>query len=288
VGNIFAILKRFSHFFVFMALQIICFKMLYNGSPKHHESIGKTTNKFVGTVQGKKEAVTNYFFLKEVNDSLLKENERLRKSLLQEIKTIPITDSNGTVTYTKDSVEKTLRYHYFAAKVLDRTFDEPNNYLTIDRGAYQGIKKGMAVLSNNGIVGRVLNTSAHFSIVKCVISDRFKVSAQLKDGTLGYISWPEVDSRFVMLNDISPSINVKQGDTVYTSTSSLFPPNIPIGRVAALKQGSEANHYKVLLSTNFRRLHYVYVVEDMSADEMQAIIDTAKNIDKPFNPKGKK
>jgi rod shape-determining protein MreC len=256
--------------------------MLYQSSSRYKDSIGKKASELVGGVQAQKKSVTDYIFLKEINDSLLKENEKLRKQFMQEVKTIPITDSNGIAVVKKDSVEKTLRYHYFAAKVLDNSFDEPNNYLTLDRGAYQGIKKGMSVISNNGIVGMVVNCSPHFSVVKNIISERFKVSAQLKDGTLGYISWPEIDSRFVQLNDISPSINVKQGDSVYTSNSSLFPSNLLIGRIAELKQGADANNYKIFLSTNFRRLKYVYVVEDVTADEMQAVLDTAKAMDKPL------
>jgi hypothetical protein len=60
-----------------------------------------------------------------------------------------------------------------------------------------------------------------------------------------------------------------------------------IGRIAALKQGSESNHYTVLLSTNFRRLKYVYVVEDITADEMQVVLDTAKAMDKPLKSNGR-
>ncbi len=255
--------------------------MLYLGSAKSGKSIGISAGKIVGTVETKRKGITDYFFLKEVNDSLLKENERLRKQLMQEVTSIPIKDSFGNVVVKKDSIEKNLRYHYFACKVIDQTFDEKNNYITINRGSYQGIKRGMAVLSNNGIVGQVVNATEHFSVAKCVISERFRVSAQLKDGTLGYISWPDVDSRFVQLNNISPSVKVKSGDTVVTSPSSLFPANIMIGRVVGLKSGSDANHYTILLNTNFRRLRYVYVVEDISADEIQAVIDTAKAIDKP-------
>jgi rod shape-determining protein MreC len=257
--------------------------MLYLASPRHKDSIGRKASEIVGGVQAQKKSVTDYIFLKEINDSLLKENGNLRKQFMQEIKTIPITDSNGTVTYKKDSMTKTLRYHYFAAKVLDNSFDEPNNYMTLDKGAYHGIKKGMCVLSNNGIAGMVVNCSPHFSVAKSIISKTFRVSAQLKDGTSGYISWPELDSRFVQLNDISPSINVKQGDTVYTSNSSMFPANVMIGRVAAVKANADANNYKIFLSTNFRRLKYGYIVEDVTADEMQNVLEVAKEMDAEKN-----
>jgi rod shape-determining protein MreC len=287
VGNLIAILQRFSHFFIFLLLQFICFRMLYKSSPKHGNSIVKGASEIAGTVLAEKKSVSDYFNLKSNNAKLLKENEMLRQRLLQEEKGIPITDSFGNVTFKKDSVEKKFRYHYFAAKVLDHTFDEPNNYMTLNLGAYNGIKTGMSVLSAQGVAGIIVSVSPHFSVAKCIISERFKISAKLKDGTLGYISWPKLDSRIIQLNDISASAKVKRGDTVYTSTSSMFPANVMIGTVLAFKPSTEANNYLLAASTNFKRLEYVYIVEDITAEEVHAVLDSAKALEKLLNPKAK-
>jgi rod shape-determining protein MreC len=241
----------------------------------------------VGNLAKQKHAVTDYYFLREINDSLLNENKALRQKLFQQDIGIPIKDSNGTTTYLKDTIKKEFRFKYYAAKVLNNTFDEANNYFTINKGYEDHVKRGMAVLSSTGIAGQIISVGNKYAVAKSILSDRFRISAQLKDGTLGYINWSEMDSRFVTLNDIGPTINVKQGDSVYTSGFSLFPPNIFIGRVAGIMPGSDANKYKIYLSTNFKRMHFVYVVEDISGVQISNLIDTAKVIDAPYNPKNK-
>jgi rod shape-determining protein MreC len=277
--------KRNSSILLFIILQIICIRIIITGKTNISKSLINSSNKVVGTIYQKKQDVSEYFFLKESNDSLLAENARLRYKLMQEIKDIPITDSNGTVTYKKDSVTKNIRYHYFAAKVIQNSFDEPNNYLTIDKGRYNGIKIGMAVLSNNSIVGKVVNVSEHFAVVKSIISQRFRVSARISDGTIGYITWPDFDSKFAQLNDMSQNIKVKMGDSVFTTGYSMFPPDVLIGRIAQATATSEGYNLRVFLTTNFRRLNYVYVVEDISEQEMTAVLDTAIVKDQIKKPK---
>jgi rod shape-determining protein MreC len=277
--------KRNSNILLFIILQIICIRIIITGKTNISKSLINSSNKVVGTIYQKKQDVSEYFFLKESNDSLLAENARLRYKLMQEIKDIPITDSNGTITYKKDSVTKNIRYHYFAAKVIQNSFDEPNNYLTIDKGKYNGIKIGMAVLSNNSIVGKVVNVSEHFAVVKSIISQRFRVSARISDGTIGYITWPDFDSKFAQLNDMSQNIKVKMGDSVFTTGYSMFPPDVLIGRIAQATATSEGFNLKVYLTTNFRRLNYVYVVEDISEQEITAVLDTAIIKDQIKKPK---
>jgi rod shape-determining protein MreC len=285
VGNLFAIFHRFSHVFVFILLQFICFKLLYKSSPKHGKSIARSADEITGKVLTQKKSVTDYFYLKAINDQLLKENAGLRQKLLQEETGNPLKDSVGNITFQKDSVQKNFRYHYFPARVLDHSFDEPNNYMTLSLGKYAGVKKGMAVMSANGIAGVIVDVSPHFSVAKSIISEKFNVSGQLSDGLRGYINWPSIDSRFVQLNDISVSAKVKRGDTVFTSTSSMFPAKIMIGTIAAFKPSVDANNYTVLLSTNFKKLEYVYIIEDITAEEMNTLKDSVKASEKPANPK---
>jgi rod shape-determining protein MreC len=276
VGNILALIKRFGHVFLFLILQVVAFRFIVQSSNyKIARSIIGTQHSISGGLLQKKNQITEYLYLKETNDKLLAENTLLKKQLLQENKSIPIKDSTGTViSYNKDSVKKEFRYRYHPAKVVDITFDQKDNYITIDKGRYNGIKNGMAVLSEMGIAGQVINTGEHYSVVKSIISSRFRVSARLKDGTIGYINWPKQDSRFVKLNDISGSIKVAFGDTVYTSGYSLFPAGIIIGRIAKLELAENGNNYDVFLNTNFRKLHYVYVVEDISINEITTLQDS--------------
>jgi rod shape-determining protein MreC len=259
--------------------------MLARANKRVHQTIVSSSNSIAGGLYSQKRGVTDYLHLREMNDSLLKENQNLRKQLIQEIATIPIMDSTGSITYKRDTINKTLRYRFTAAKVIDNTFDEPNNYVTFNKGQYKGIKPGMAVLSGNSIVGVIKTVGPHYSVAKSIISQKNRVTAQLSDGTIGYLSWPEIDSRYAQLNDISLSKIVKPGDSVFTSLySTTYPPGIFIGKIAAVVPSASANNFTIALATNFKRLQYAYIVEDITIEEIKAVQDSALAIDNPPKP----
>jgi rod shape-determining protein MreC len=279
VGALLEFIKRYSHVLLFITLQVMCVKS-YLGNIKatsKNDKLNDNSKKLPGAVLSKKQAVvTDYFTLKEVNDSLLNENKRLREKLYQMEVGVPMTDSLGIVTYKRDSTEREYRYKYYAARVLTCTFDDANNYVTINRGFRDGIKRGMAVISGTGIVGEIKTVGPNHSVAVSILSARKRVSVQLKDGTLGFTTWDDFDSRYVTLQDVPPSSKMNRGDTVYTSGYSFFPANIMVGRLAKITKVGENQRYKVALSTNFRTLRYVYVVEDITAQFIQPLQDSAR------------
>jgi rod shape-determining protein MreC len=284
VGNLLEFVRRFSHVLLFLILQIICIKAYLSKAGKGNSKVAYDNSRNLpGTIAQQKRDVTNYFLLSEENDSLLNENRRLREKLYQMEVGIPITDSNGIVTYKRDSTEREFRYKYYAAKVLNNTFDDANNYLTINRGFRDGIKRGMAVISSTGIVGEIKTVGPNHSVAISILSDRKRVSVQLKDGTLGFTTWDSYDPNVVTLNDVPPSAKMNAGDTVYTSGYSMFPPSIMVGRLGSIKQTGAYQTYVVRLSTNFKRLHYVYVVEDITEQFVKPLLDSTRVMDNPEN-----
>jgi rod shape-determining protein MreC len=283
VRNLLDFLQNFKTFFLFLVLQFICFKLMLKGKNNFSLAINNTSKNIVGGIFSEKKKITNYFDLQEINDSLLNENKNLHKRLDQEIISMPIQDSTVVLDVKKDSVKRNFRYIYRAAKIIDNTFDKSNNYATINMGSFNGIKKGMSVLSANGIVGKIVVAGTHYSIVRTIISNNFIISAQLKDGNLGKLVWPGIDSRFGTLEEISQSVIVKPGDSVFTSSHSLtFPGNLWIGRIIKVDGSSGSSfNYKILYNTNFKKLQYVYVVEDVSEEEILPLIDSAVALIEP-------
>jgi rod shape-determining protein MreC len=283
VRNLIDFLQNFKTLFLFLVLQFICFKLLLRGKNNFAIAVNNTSKNMVGGIFTEKKKVTNYFELKEINDSLLVENRNLQKRLNQEIVNMPIQDSTFTVDAKADSLKKKFRFIYRAAKVIDNTFDKSNNYATISIGSYDGVKKGMSVLSSNGIVGKIVVAGSHYSIARTIISSNFVISAQLKDGNLGKLVWNGKDSRLGTLEEISQSVIVKPGDSVFTSSHSLtFPENLWVGRIVKTESSSGSSfNYSVLYNTNFKRLQYVYVVEDISEEEIIPLIDSAIAISEP-------
>ncbi len=101
-----------------------------------------------------------------------------------------------------------------------------NNYITIHRGEKQGVKKDMGVISPNGIVGVVVNTSDNFSVVMTMLNRQSGVSAKLlNSGEIGKVQWDGESPERVTLINIPKSAKVTKGDSVITSGYSLsFPP----------------------------------------------------------------
>jgi rod shape-determining protein MreC len=139
----------------------------------------------------------------------------------------------------------------------------------------------MGVISPQGVVGRIVNVSENYSTAMILLNRQFKANAKLiKGGERGSIEWDGKDPQFVFLKDIPKSAEVARGDTVMTSElSSIFPPNIMVGRVDAIINNKSSNFYTLRLrtSTNFYSVFYVYIIEDLHRDERKQLQEETKN-----------
>ena len=113
---------------------------------------------------------------------------------------------NTSILFKQDTVriDSTIQYRqYFwrTAQVVGNDIFSQNNYLILNRGSAQGLKVGMCVLSNEGIVGMVEYVSKNYARVMSVLHRNTKVSAILKKtGVQGRVAWDGVDPSFVILS----------------------------------------------------------------------------------------
>lgn len=241
-----------------------------------------SANTVAGIIYQKREDVVYYFGLKRMNDSLTSENIRLREQLAQMQGVDTLKDSLVTRPFTasNDSVHviRYANYIYRTARVINNSVTSENNYITINRGAKDGIRKRMAVLSGTGVVGEVINVSDNFASILSVLNVKRKLSAKLKDGTMGSVSWEEGKPDVLILEDIPKEIKVYRGDSVFTTSYSFFPPNILLGTVERLRINRKNNIQILYLksATNFRNLQYVYVVENTMVDERRKLEDSTQ------------
>ncbi len=290
--NFILLIRRFWNIILFLILEVISFSMISKNHSTQGLDIVNSSNAVSGFVYKKQNEVVYYFQLRRMNDSLLQENTRLRNLIAStsNIDTfgdltarIPITvkdttrkDSSGIALAPtgKVKVVRYANYRYIPARVINNSISNDRiNYITINRGAEDGIKKEMAVVTGNGIVGRVSNVSAHYARVASVLSDR-KVSSKLSDGTSNLITiWNPGSPEFVVTEKVPLYIKVKKGDSVFTTGYSFFPENVLIGTVAKIDtvKATNAKNLKIRLSTNFRNLQYVYVVEDKMSEERKQL-----------------
>jgi len=211
----------------------------------------------------------DYLSLKEVNDSLARENARLRNR--QKSSFYIDTVAKRKVT---DTIYKT-QYEYIEAKVINNSTNHKYNYITINRGRKDGIAVGMGVICSSGIVGKVVNVTEHLANVQSLLNKDTRFSVMLsKNRDIGYICWgDDFDPTKGLLMDVPNNAQPKLGELVVTSGYSLFPQGIPVGRVSNLhpKGGGISLNMEVTFSVDFTKLQYVDIVDYKFAQEQAGL-----------------
>jgi rod shape-determining protein MreC len=250
--------------------------MLSSFSKSHQTFLGGWANQMIGEVNTRYNNWSYFFRLKETNAKLVLENTELRNQLKQNFVPYDTSKKLATIILRKDSLEKVRKFFYLPAKVVGNTFTLQKNYITIERGSLQGVKKDMAAISPDGsIVGIVVEVGDNYSKIMSLLHRNSKVSAMLKrDKVAGTVEWDGSDPEILTLKNISKSAAPKLGDTIYTSPySASFPPQLMVGRVTQIIADPASNFLTLNLksSTNFYNLEYIYLVENKRMAEQIGI-----------------
>ena len=275
--NIIGFIRQNFTFFSFLILQIVSLVMLSSHSKSHQTFFGNWNNTVAGTVNSYYNEWAYFFDLKATNAKLVAENVALRNELAQNFVPYDTSVKSGTLILRKDSLEKIRKFFYYPAKVVGNSFTLQKNYITIERGALQGVKKDMAAISPDGsIVGVVVEVNDNYSKIMSLLHRNSKVSAMLKrDRIAGSIEWDGKSPDILLLKNISKSASPKIGDTVLTSPySSSFPAQLMIGRVTSIIKDPSSNFLTLNIksATNFYNLEFVYLVQNKRM-EAQADIE---------------
>ncbi len=278
--NFILFIRRFFNLILFIVLEIFCVFLIQHTETIQGNDIVSSANFVAASVYKQRNDVFYYFSLKNTNDRLIKENAELRNQIdryrtLDTLKDTLVHRKFTAGDSTKHIV-KYADYFYRSAKVINNSTNASDNYITLDRGYKDGIRKNMAVITGSGIVGRVEHVSAHYSSVLSILSSKQKVSAKLKDGTNGYIVWDEKQPDVLVMTDIPQQNEVKKGDSIFTALFSIFSPDVLIGTVIkteALKKNAMQLIY-LKSSTNFHNLQYVYVIENKLGAEKKVLEDS--------------
>ena len=242
--------------------------MLFRNNYIQRITFVKATNVVSGSIYEQTGKWRDYLNLREQNQQLQNENLTLRNMLHE---TFHVTDTSIVFF---DDVEKYQRYSYLPAKVINNTVNKQYNFITLDRGRNSGIAEEMAVIGSEGIIGVVYGVSERFATVMPIINRNFRVSVKFKKNDyFGVLAWDGRSYRHATLNEISLHIPVSVGDTLVVSGfSGSFPEGIPVGTVENIEQ-KDGSFYTidVLLATDFRKINYVTVIDDLLKHEQQAL-----------------
>jgi rod shape-determining protein MreC len=262
-----------NHFFLlFILFEAVALVLVFQNNNYQRAFAFNKTRNISGKISSNIFSLRQYLYLSETNMALLEENSELRNSLLSSFKLK--TADPGTLEF--DSAY-TRQYNFMPARVIKNSVNKQNNFVNIDKGYAHGIGPDMAVISGTGVVGIVTGVSEHFSTIIPVLNIDLRLSSKLKNSNyFGSLHWDGKDPQRAILNEIPHHVILNKGDTIVTSGfSSIFPEGIMVGTIDEFEiEGGNFYTVKVQLSTDFRKLNYVYVIEDLFRDELLELEST--------------
>lgn len=253
---------------MFLAVLLIAFSiyLVFQHNSYQRSVYLSSANKMTGEIYRLSNNITSFFYLKGNNKELLERNAQLEQTVqfLKNEITALSNDTAAIESFTTDSIQP-AQFEFIPGNVVNINISKVNNYITIDKGAKDGVKPDMGVISNNGVVGVVRNVSKHFAVVIPIINPKFRLGAKLKNSeNFGSIMWGGTDANVAQLKELPKHESFAVGDTVVTGFSQIFPEGIIIGynQEMGTSMDDNFNTFNISLATDFHSLQHVLIIDD--------------------------
>lgn len=204
---------------------------------------------------------------KELETELDAIQEELGELRLKESRLRSLEEENAQLRHALD-FKKATHFDVVAARVIRRNPTTWWQTVEIDAGPRDGIGIELAVLSNDGLVGKVeridekegdRSTVLLLTDEKCLVSARVEGSPEVgivSGQRGGFDGNPMLRLRF-----LSPNASLRPGQRVFTTgRGGLFQANILLGRIESVEKGALESEALVRPSVNFADLGAVFVV----------------------------
>jgi rod shape-determining protein MreC len=265
--QIFNFVIRNKTFLLFLLLFSIALALTIQSHSYHRSKFINSANGLTGGVYGTFNSIDQYFNLKDENTILSEENKRLRERLFNHLNSADSTFID--TTYSKG------KYKVIIADVYKNSYTLTNNYLTLNKGKKDHVKRDFGVITSNGIIGIIDNTSKNYATVLSVLNKKSRINAKLKSSNhIGSLTWNGKSPEFTQLIDVSKFAPVKIGDTIVTGgQSAIFPEDIGIGIIDSFKTdiGGDTYTIEVRLFNDMTNIGTVYIVENLDKTEIETL-----------------
>jgi rod shape-determining protein MreC len=271
--QIFNFIFKNSNRLLFLLLLLVSLFLTIQSHSFHKSKIISSANFMTGGVYERINNVSEYLNLRTQNDALALENAKLRNLLFntKDTAVIPKLDSIKGISLT----------NIIVSKVIHNSFNDHENYLTLNSGELQGVKPDMGVINSLGIVGIIDNTSPKYSTVISILNVKSQINAKLKKSNhFGSLVWNGKSTGFVQLIDIPRLAAIRKGDTIVTGGQSvIFPENINIGTVDKIYVDNQTNYYtlNIKLFNDMTNLGHVYIIKSKDSEEISNLEKKSKD-----------
>ncbi|HYM77723.1 MAG TPA: rod shape-determining protein MreC [Candidatus Dormibacteraeota bacterium] len=213
----------------------------------------------------------NYFYLRGVRAENRQLKEQIEQMRLEQVRlnedAAQARRLQMLLAFKEQFISKTV-----AAQVIGSSGSDLSRIVYIDKGENAGIKRDMAVITADGIVGKVLLVYPSVAQVLLISDQSSGVGALLEKSRLQGVLRGTPNGE-VVLERVMSDEQVQPGETVQTSGGDqIFPKGLPVGTVTKVANGKDLFlNIKIKPATDLSKLEEVLVL--VEKQEKQAIAD---------------
>ncbi len=258
------LILRIKEYLILTVFVVISLVLIFNNDNTQIRFLRAFAIGFVGTLQSGVSAVPNVFelqsenkYLREKNIELANEVASLKEAKLENIRLSKL------LTLKEANVLGVI-----SASIVNKSLVQTRNTITINAGENDSIKVNMPVVTDDGLVGKIVGVSKNYSIAQILYNKDLRISAKVQRSRVdGIFTYDGVGN--LVLTNVPKAADVNPGDLIITSEySNLFPGGIPLGTV--LETGNLDNLFKKITvkpAVNFNILEEIFVVKSQPNKE---------------------
>ncbi|OGO62455.1 MAG: rod shape-determining protein MreC [Chloroflexi bacterium RBG_19FT_COMBO_47_9] len=212
--------------------------------------------------------------LRQQNTALEAENSSLQVQIVELQQQVSEAQLLSTlVDYERRHVEN----QYTAAAVIARDVSPFMHYVIINRGSDDGLRKGMPVITQQGLLGSIAAVTAGAARVQLINDPGSSINVILQqsgvEGVLNGLITGEIE-----LDMISQNATIQPGDLVITSgLGGNYPANIVIGQVVTIRSDAFTlfQSASVQPAVDFSQLEIVLIITNFQPVDISPLIPSS-------------
>ncbi|HIZ70610.1 MAG TPA: rod shape-determining protein MreC [Candidatus Atopostipes pullistercoris] len=269
---------------------ILWFSFNNFGSAPYLQQVVNDITSVAGRVVSKPINALNGLF-SDINNlqNTFEENKELKSKLNElaemQAELTTVTNENQKLQEELELQATLTDYNTISGTVIARNPDKWIDQVIIDRGSRDGLVNGMSVMSNNGLIGRVVEvnpTSSKVTLLTTNDEAAVYTSAEiaLEDEILfGVINGYDTNRKALVMEQITSTATIEEGAEVISSgLGGLVPRGLLIGTVSEVSLDRHGLGQRVYIepATDFEDIRFVTIInrEAETVDELNDSADT--------------
>ncbi len=224
------------------------------------EVVGTLQSAFTQVTSGLGTLWTDYVALWDVREENKKLSEEISK--LKAINNHYQEAISTNVRLTKLlKVKESLPPPTLTAQIIGKDPSIWSRTVVVDRGSNEGVRKGMPVVTDEGVVGQVMDTSPHFAKVLLATDPNSAIDALDQSTRVQGII--KGDGHTFSMHYVLKNYIITEGDTIITSgVGGVFPKGLPIGKVSNITKSRRGMFQQITISpaVDFSTIEYLIII----------------------------